>query len=71
MGFIDTIKERFANRGKAEEMAGQHGDKIDEGIDKAGRTADDRTGGKHGDRIRGATDTAKDRMKDRTDGGDR
>ena len=60
MGFMDSLKERFANKDKAQDAARQHGDKIDDGIDRGGKMADDRTGGKHGDQINSGTDKAKD-----------
>lgn len=51
---------------KAKRMADKHDDKVDEGIEKAGRKADERTGGKHGDKIqKGVDETQK-----RTGGGD-
>ncbi len=67
MGFMDSIKEKLGNRGKAEDMARQHGDKVDEGIDRAGRTTDEKTGGKHSDQIHTGTDKAKDAMGKYTD----
>lgn len=71
MGFIDTIKERFTNKGKAQDLARQHGDRIDDTMDKGGRTLDDRTGGKHSDQIRTGTEKGKDAMGKYTDEGDR
>jgi len=69
MGFLDTIKEKFANKGKAEDVARQHGDKIDDTVDRGGRAVDDRTGGKHSDQIRTGTDRTKDAMGKYTDEG--
>lgn len=71
MGFMDTIKERFANRGKSQDLAHQHGDKIDDGMDKGGRRIDEKTGGKHSDHIHGGTDKGKDAMGKYTDEGDK
>lgn len=45
MGFMDKL------RGKLTEAVNQHGDKIDQGIDKAGRYASERTGGKYDEHI--------------------
>jgi hypothetical protein len=67
MGFMDTIKEKFGNRSKARDMARQHGDKIDEGTDRAGRTADEKTGGKYDEQIQKGTDKGKDTMHRYTD----
>jgi hypothetical protein len=45
MGAMDNMKD------KAKDAAGQHGDKVDEGIDKAGEMAKEKTGGQHDDKI--------------------
>ncbi|MEV5876384.1 antitoxin [Streptomyces sp. NPDC052101] len=45
---------------KAEDIAEEHGDKIAEGLEKAGDLIDDRTGGKHSDTIDKAVDKAQD-----------
>ncbi|AEW96919.1 MULTISPECIES: antitoxin [Streptomycetaceae] len=58
MGFLDTIKGKL-NRGKAEDLARQHGDQVKGGMDKAGGALDERTGGKYGDQIRGGEEKAK------------
>jgi hypothetical protein len=57
MGFMDKVKG----------MLGQHGDKADQGVDKAADTADSRTGGKHSDQIRTGADRTKDSLR-RTSG---
>jgi hypothetical protein len=58
MSMFDKIKD------KAGEMLGQHGDKAEEGIDKAAEFADDKTGGKYSDQI----DTGAEKAKDMMDG---
>ncbi|MFF9346422.1 antitoxin [Streptomyces sp. NPDC014734] len=45
---------------KAEEIAEAHGDKISDGLEKAGDFIDDKTGGKHGDKIDTAVDKAQE-----------
>ncbi|MEW6474241.1 MAG: antitoxin [Actinomycetota bacterium] len=45
MGTMDNMKN------KAKEAAGQHGDKVDQGLDKAAEKAKERSGGKHDDKI--------------------
>ncbi|MGW3210214.1 antitoxin [Streptomyces sp. NPDC001135] len=45
---------------KAEDIAEAHGDKIAEGLEKAGDLIDDKTGGKHSDTIDTAVDKAQD-----------
>lgn len=53
MGFLDDAKN------KIEGLVEGHGDKVKEGLDKAGDIVDDKTGGKYGDQIDGAVDKAK------------
>lgn len=52
MGAFDKMKD------KAKEMAGQHSDKVDQGIEQAGDAVDARTGGKHADKVDMAQDKA-------------
>lgn len=54
MGIFDKWKK------KAADMAGEHGDKIEGGIDKAADFADEKTGGKYTDKIEGGSEKAKD-----------
>ncbi len=68
MGFLDKLKKSTADvTDKARDVATEHGDKIDDGIDKAADLADDKTGGKHTDKIDKAADTAKG-MVDKLEG---
>ena len=53
MGFLDKAK------GKLTEAVDKHGDKISDGLDKAGALADKKTGGKYGDKIATGVDKAK------------
>ena len=47
MGFMDKIKGMFGGaKGKAEDVAKEHGDKVVQGVDKATDVIDDKTGGK-------------------------
>nr|NIS41212.1 antitoxin [Desulfuromonadales bacterium] len=55
---------------KAADLAEEHGDKIDEGIDKAADFVDDKTGGKYTDKIEGGTEKAKDFIDGLEEGGD-
>lgn len=57
MGIGDKFDEL---KDKAKDALGQHGDKADEGIDRAGQFVDERTGGEHSERIRTGTDKAKE-----------
>lgn len=61
MGMFDKMKN------KASDVTDEHGDKVGEGLDKAGEFADEKTGGKHGDKIDQGVDTAKERL-DNLDG---
>jgi uncharacterized protein YjbJ (UPF0337 family) len=56
MGVFDNLKA------KAEGLLGQHGDKVDKGVDKAADLADTKTGGKHTERIRSASGQAKESL---------
>jgi hypothetical protein len=52
MSFMDKVKG----------MLGQHGDKADQGVEKAGNTLDERTGGKHSDKIDTGTQKGQESM---------
>jgi hypothetical protein len=58
MGKMDEMKD------KAKEMAGRHGDKIDQGMDKAGDMAKDKAPDQHGDKIDQAVDRGKQAAED-------
>ncbi len=64
MGMFDKFKK------KAADLAEEHGDKIDEGIDKAADFVDDKTGGKYTDKIEGGTEKAKEFIDGLEEGGD-
>lgn len=61
MGFLDKL------RGKAEDLAEEHGDKIQDGIDKVADIADEKTGGKYSDKIESGAEKAKDVVEDMGD----
>ena len=46
---------------KAKDLAGQHDDKVDQGLEKAGDQVDERTGNKHSAQIDKAVDQAQQR----------
>jgi hypothetical protein len=54
MGMFDKIKD----------AAGEHGDKIAEGVDKATDVIDDKTGGKFSDHLDKADDAAEEHLGD-------
>lgn len=62
MGIFDKFKK------KAADVAGEHGDKIEAGIDKAAEVADDKTGGKYTDKIESGSEKAKDIVEDLGEG---
>ena len=49
---------------KAKDMADQHDDKVDQGLDKAGDFADQKTGGKYDQQIDKGVDQAQQRTGD-------
>ncbi|MFI9823878.1 antitoxin [Streptomyces sp. NPDC052013] len=63
MGFLDRMKDKLGPaKGKVSDLAQQHGDKIQHGLDKAAKTVDQRTKGKYSDRIQSGTGKAKEAM---------
>lgn len=58
MGIFDKAKEA------AGQAAAEHGDKIDQGIDKAGDFADEKTGGKYAGQVDQGQDAAKSFVND-------
>lgn len=61
MGFLDKFKKQSAGlKDKAADLAASHGDKIDQGIDKASDLASKATKGKYDDKIGSAADKAKE-----------
>jgi MT0933-like antitoxin protein len=47
---------------KAKDLAGQHPDQVDQGIDKAGDLVDERTGGQHVSQVDKAQEAVKDHL---------
>lgn len=61
MGFLDKFKGHAEGlKNKATDLASEHGDKIDSGIDKVAKKASDATGGKFDDKIDMASEKAKE-----------
>jgi len=56
MGFMDKAKAALTD------AVDQHGDKIAQGIDKAGSVVNEKTGGKHADKIDQAAGKARDAL---------
>ncbi|MDX2680736.1 antitoxin [Streptomyces sp. NY05-11A] len=63
MGLLDSLKAKLAPaKGKVSDLAQQHGDKIQHGLDKAAHVVDEKTKGKYSDKIHTGTDKAKGAM---------
>ena len=61
MGLLDKAKQLFTdNKDKAQDLVGEHGDKVKDGLDKAVGFVDEKTGGTHTDKIEGVAEKAKD-----------
>lgn len=56
MSFLDKAKAKLTD------AVDQHGDKIAQGIDKAGDMVNEKTGGKHADKVDQATGKARDAL---------
>lgn len=63
MGFLDDAKKKLTD------AVDQHGEKINEGLDKAAGAIDKKTGGKHSEKIRQGVARTKDAL-DGLDGKD-
>ncbi|WP_338486102.1 antitoxin [Streptomyces sp. SCSIO 75703] len=74
---LKNLKDKDALKNlkeKAEEVAGTHGDKISDGLEKVGEFVDGKTRGKHSDKIDTAVDKAQDfvgKLGDKDEKGDK
>ena len=65
MGLFDKAKDAISNhQDDIKNQASQHSDQVEQGIDKAGNTVDDKTGGKFSDQIDKGQDALKDKLGD-------
>ena len=63
MGLLDSLKAKLAPaRDKVSDLAQQHGDKIDHGLDKAAKVVDEKTKGKYRDKVEAGAGKAKDAL---------
>ncbi|MGW9437474.1 antitoxin [Streptomyces sp. NPDC055607] len=61
MGLLDSLKAKLGPaKDKVADLAQQHGEKIDQGLDKAAKVVDERTKGKYSDKIHSGTGKAKE-----------
>lgn len=63
MGMFDQLKDAA---GKAAELAGQHADKLEPLIDKAGDALDQQTEGKFADAVDKVQDAAKQALREQS-----
>ncbi|MDV9173219.1 antitoxin [Streptomyces sp. W16] len=56
---FDNLPDLGKLKDKAEEVAEEHGDKISDGLEKAGDLIDEKTDGKHSEQIDTAVDKAQ------------
>ncbi|MGW0465982.1 antitoxin [Streptomyces sp. NPDC003027] len=72
MGLLDSLKAKLAPaKDKVSDLAQQHGDKIDHGLEKAAKMVDEKTKGKYSGKIESGTGKAKealDRIAHKDDG---
>lgn len=70
MGIFDRFKKTAEDAAsKAGDLVGEHGDKVKDGLDKAGEFVDEKTGRKHSDKINDGVDKAKDGLDKLGDNG--
>ncbi|MET9451136.1 antitoxin [Streptomyces cinerochromogenes] len=63
MGLMDNMKAKLGPaKDKVSDLARQHGDKVQHGIDKAAKAVDERTKHKYSDKIQAGTGKAKEAM---------
>ncbi|MEV4942396.1 antitoxin [Streptomyces zaomyceticus] len=60
MGLLDSLKAKLGPaKDKVADLAQQHGEKIDHGLDKAAKLVDEKTKGKYSEKIQSGTGKAK------------
>ncbi|MER5225293.1 antitoxin [Streptomyces flaveus] len=60
MGLLESLKTKLTPaKGKVSHLAQQHGDKIEQGLDKAAKLADKKAKGKYSNKIQTGTGKAK------------
>ena len=67
-GMGTALKDRAAGmKDDAAGMMSKHGDQVGQGLDRAGRMIDEKTGGKYSDQINTGVGKAKDLLGQKTD----
>ncbi|GAA4023719.1 antitoxin [Allokutzneria multivorans] len=62
MGLGDKLNEL---KDKALDQLGKHGDKAEQGVDKASEFANEKTGGKHAEHVQKGGDALKEQIRNR------
>ncbi|MEU2116913.1 antitoxin [Streptomyces sp. NPDC016459] len=63
MGLLDSLKAKLGPaKDKVADLAQQHGEKINHGLDKAARMVDEKTKGKYSGKIQSGTGKAKEAL---------
>ncbi|MFD9033973.1 antitoxin [Streptomyces sp. NPDC059567] len=63
MGLLDSLKAKLVPaKDKVSDLAQQHGEKIEHGVDKAAKLVDEKTKGKYSAKIESGTGKAKDAL---------
>jgi hypothetical protein len=61
MGFLDRFRK------KAADLAEEHGDKVDDAVDKGAEFVDEKTGGKYTDQVESGAEKVKEFVDDLAD----
>ena len=64
MGLLDSLKAKLGPaKDKVSDLAKEHGDKVEHGLEKAARVVDEKTKGKYSQKIESGTGKAKDAIE--------
>ncbi|MPZ51666.1 MAG: antitoxin [Acidimicrobiia bacterium] len=68
MSFLDKAKDALSGaKDKVDDLADEHGDKMKDGIEKAGDFVDEKTGGKYADQVDAVQEKADEVITDLDD----
>ncbi|MEU8543347.1 antitoxin [Streptomyces sp. NPDC048717] len=64
MGLLDSLKAKLGPaKDKVSDLAREHGDKVEQGLEKAAKVVDEKTKGKYSDKIETGTGKAKEAIE--------
>ncbi|MFE4592555.1 antitoxin [Streptomyces laurentii] len=64
MGLLDSLKAKLGPaKDKVSDLAKEHGDKVEHGLEKAAKMVDEKTKGKYSDKIETGTGKAKEAIE--------